>query len=207
MRGVVLLLVLTSCGKVAGDESSTNDDDPAAIDGGPEKQAQDAGSDATTTTSAFDASMPFSPINTSTWLAVDATSSCSFEYRFDEENAPPYFVTGSRVIARVQGTEIPYVGFGCTGTIANQTITFIGGALGTDNPQWAWINVSNFSYWIYDEQVFNCDLTENAAHLGTLGSEVSGTFSCTNIPGSPAPISISNGKYDTVFSTGELSLP
>lgn len=213
LRWVGALLVLASCGKVAGDDAITSGDDPQ-IDSGISyedagKQAQDASPHGSTIV--VDSSVPASTIDSSTWSLTSTTSSCSFEFRYDEENAPPYFVTGTRVIARIMGTEIPYVGFGCTGAFGpNGTATFIGGTAsydGQNNPQWAYVDIDGSLYSVDDAHISECDLSENAASLGTIGSEVSGTFSCLGLPGSPAPITITNGKYDTVFSNDALTLP
>lgn len=210
MAWVGALLVVASCGKIAGDESVTSGNDPhpdaGAIVGDAGKQAQDADVPATIA----DASIPFLAIDTSGWALAGAQSSCSFELRFDEENAPPYSVTGQRLIARIEGTEIPYVGFGCSGKVAGMTVTFVGGTFdydGTHEPQWAYIDWGSDSFVVDDAHITaECDLSEQSASFGVIGSEVSGTFSCTNVPGSPAPVSIINGKFDTVFSMGELGL-
>jgi hypothetical protein len=120
------------------------------------------------------------------------------------------FVTGSRVVATVVGNDIPYVGFGCTGTVANQTVTFIGGTLttsGQNHSQWAWIDVGDASFYVDDLEAKQCDLSETAASFGVLGSEVSGTFSCTNALGTSEAVSVWNGKYDTIFSNGKVAFP
>ena len=154
------------------------------------------------------------PIDTSQWR-TDGT--CSFKWGQYGVDTGPYLFTGTREIAFIAGTEIPYLVFGCSGSFEGTTLTFLGGTFtdpsdgGLSNPQWALLDrvVANpppewdghDSYWLDDTQISKCNLTESSASFGTIGSAVSGTFACEEMAGTGHDLSaVVDGTFGTVLS-------
>jgi hypothetical protein len=199
--GAGILLALAGCGGVIANGDS-------ASDSGASSKASDAGSPQdsaviSTPVGISPITVPayaFTPIDTTDWLAVDTTSSCSFDIT---TGGATVSVVGSRVVAFVAGTEIPYLAFGCSGQTGGKTYSFLGGTIsyqGNDDSQWAYVNVDQTTVWIDDEHIAGCDLEEWSAAFGTIGTEVSGSFACNVISEQLGALQIANGYYDTVFT-------
>ena len=206
-RGAWAFLVLASCGKLAANDAVNGTDDAPSknADGG--VLPQDSGSFA----APVDAAIPFTPIDTSSWPAAAGDAACAFDVRFSGENTPTFHVSGQRVSASLEGTEIPYVGFGCSGEIGGASYTFLGGTLSYQEsvePQWAYVYTANDEFFVAGEQVATaCDLEETDDAFPTIGSNVSGSFSCTYLPGTEGAITISNGTFGTTLSNAKLDIP
>jgi hypothetical protein len=198
--GAATLILAAGCGgAIASSDVTTSNDDPPDA-GAPLTNRYDGGFTKPPPPPVIDAGLHFTPVDTSQWR-TDGT--CSFNAVLLGTDTP-LTVTGERVVAFIAGNEVPYLVFGCSADIGSGTVTFLGATNTEDGavaPQWALLDWNGSSYWVDDAHISQCKLVETSTSFGSVGTPVSGSFSCGAMPTSNVVYAnVESGTFSTILS-------